>query len=116
MGASGVLLTGDTTTYANDIDTPSSCTGYGNDGPDAIYMLDLTAGRTLTATVTATWDISLSLVQPCTLSPTCVAGVDASGGDEVLTRTITAPGVYYLAVDSYLPTVYGTYSLTVRVQ
>ncbi|MBE7452385.1 MAG: hypothetical protein HS111_26940 [Kofleriaceae bacterium] len=120
MNAGGVTVTGDTTGYADDIRPPSSCTGYLPDGPDAIYAVTVAAGVTITATATptpTTWDISLELVQPCTLTPTCLAGADASiSGPETLTYTTTAAGTYYVVVDGYNPGVQGPYALNVRLQ
>lgn len=117
MVGTGVVLTGDLTGYANDIQPASTCTGFTNDGPDAVYVLtNLAAGRTITATVDApTWDSSVEIVQPCTLTPTCLVGRDA-GNPESVTFTTTAPGTYHVIVDSWDAGAFGAYTLTVRVQ
>lgn len=116
----GVTVTGDTTTFVDDVTTPSSCTGYTADGPDAIYQVNLVAGQTLTATATPTtaWDISLELVTPCAQVPTCLDGSDLGfGGDpELLLYTSGVAQTVYLVVDGYNPGIAGAYSLTVRVQ
>ncbi len=120
MGGAGATRTGNTTGYADDISTPSSCTGYSADGPDAIYAVTVGAGVTITATATPTtaWDISLEIVSPCAFTPTCHAGADSGfGGDpETAAYTTTAAGTYFIAVDSYSPGTEGAYSVNIRVQ
>jgi len=111
----GVTLSGDLTGYANDIQPASSCTGFTNDGPDAVYALTLTAGKTITASVNATWDSAVEIIQPCALTPTCLIGRDA-GNPESVTYTTTAAGTFYVIVDSWDPGAFGPYTLTVRVQ
>ena len=117
MLANGTTLTGDLTGYANDIQPASACTGFTNDGPDAVYVLtNLTAGRTITATVDAPgWDSAVEIVQPCTLTPTCLIGRDG-GNPESVTFTTTAAGTYHVIVDSWDVGSFGPYTLTVRVQ
>jgi hypothetical protein len=117
MQANGATLTGDLTGYSNDIQPDSTCTGFTNDGPDAVYVLtNLTAGRTITATVDApAWDSAVEIVQPCNLTPTCLAGRDA-GNPESVTYTTTAAGTFHVIVDSWDPGAFGAYTLTVRVQ
>jgi hypothetical protein len=117
----GAMVTGDTTGYINDVEPPTTCTGYGPDGPDALYRVEATAGQTITATVTPTgpgWDTSIYVTQTCVLAATCLAGADASAGSdpETVTWSVTGAGTYYVVVDSYLPSVYGPYSLHVRLQ
>ena len=118
MAAGGTTVTGDTTTYANNVEPATACTGYGNDGPDAIYQVTVPAGRVITAALTTSWDAAIEIVQPCAMVPTCLDGTDGTvgAGTETATFTTTAAGTYFIVVDSYLPTVYGTYSLNVRVQ
>ncbi|MEZ4398489.1 MAG: hypothetical protein R3B06_00615 [Kofleriaceae bacterium] len=115
MAAGGVTLTGDLTGYANDIQPVSSCTGFTNDGPDAVYVLNLTAGRVISASVNATWDSAIEIVQPCQFTPTCLVGRD-SGNPESVTYTTTAAGAFYVIVDSWDPGSFGPYTLTVTVQ
>lgn len=119
MGA-GTTVSGNTTGYADDVATPSACTGYTSDGPDAIYAVNLTAGQVLTATATPTspWDISLELVMPCTITPTCLDGADSGfGGDpEIASYTATSAVTVFVVVDGYNPGVAGAYSLNVRIQ
>lgn len=112
----GITLTGDLTGYANDIQPASSCTGFTNDGPDAVYAVTLpTAGRIITASVTAAWDSAVEIVQPCGLTPTCLIGQD-NGDPEAVTYTTVAAGTFYVIVDSWDPGSFGPYTLTVRVQ
>lgn len=117
MMGNGATINGNLTGFANDIQPAAACTGYNNDGPDAVYVLsNLTAGRMITATVSApTWDSAVEIVQPCTLTPTCLVGRDA-GDPESVTYTTTAAGTFYVIVDSWDPGAYGPYTLTVRVQ
>jgi hypothetical protein len=122
MVAGGTTVTGDTTGYADDVRPASgaTCTNFIPDGPDAIYSITVNAGVTITAVATPTtsWDISLELVQPCTLTPSCVAGEDSGfGGDpETMVYTTTAQGTYYIAVDGFNPGIAGPFSLNVRIQ
>jgi hypothetical protein len=116
MQGSGTTITGDLTGHGNQIQPSSTCTGFTNDGPDDIYVLNLpTSGRTITATVNASWDSAVEIVQPCSMTPTCLVGRDA-GNPEAVTYTTTASGVFYVIVDSWDPGAYGPYTLTVRVQ
>lgn len=118
MAAGGTTVTGDTTGYANNVEPATACTGYGNDGPDAIYQVTVPAGRIITASMTTSWDGAVEIVQPCAMVPTCLDGTDSAtgAGTEIATFTTTAAGTYFIVVDSYLPSVYGAYSLNVRVQ
>jgi len=113
----GTTIPGNLTGFADSIQPLSSCTGFYNDGPDAIYLLDLaSAGMSITATVDApTWDSAIEIVQPCTYQPTCLAGQD-NGNPESVTITTAAPGQFYVVVDSWDPGSYGPYTLTVVVQ
>lgn len=104
----------------------ATCTGFAQPGPDVAYKVTLTAGQTITATlsnVTPDFDPSLSLVGPgaaatvCTAAiTTCTKGADANaaGEDETFTATVTAPGVYYIIVDSFSATHTGGFTLTVN--
>jgi len=120
--AGGVTVTGDTTTYANDAEPDTSCTdGFGEDGPDAIYYVNATAGQVLTATVTATtgaFDSAIYVSLMCQAIPVCVIGADAVAGTgpETVTTTLASAGQYYIFVDSYVPSQYGPYSLHVTLQ
>jgi hypothetical protein len=118
MLPNGTTLTGDLTGFTNDIQPdPTGCTGFINDGPDAIYTLtNIPAGRIITATVDApAWDSSIEIVQPCAFTPTCLAGRDA-GNPETISYTTTTAGTYHVIVDSWDVASYGPYTLTVRVQ
>lgn len=120
MMAGGTTVTGNTVGYADDVSLPSTCTNYSTDGPDAIYSVTVNAGAVITAVATPTtnWDISLEIVQPCALMPTCIAGRDVGfGGDpETITYTAAAQGTYFIVVDGFNPGIAGPYSLNVRVQ
>ena len=97
----------------------AGCTGFDNDGPDAVFALTLPAGKMVTATVTPTgWDAAVEIIQPCALTPTCLAGKDVgfSGDAETATYSTTASMTLFVVVDSYLATAKGPYALTIRVQ
>lgn len=83
-------------------------------------MVTLNAGQMVTATATPTtsWDISVELVTPCGLTPTCLAGADASAsaGAETASYTASAAQTVYVIVDSWSAGVAGPYSLLVRIQ
>ena len=115
-GATGVTVVGDLTGYGNDVEPPQACTGFVNDGPDAVYVLTVGPGKIVTATLTPQgWDGAVELVQPCVRTPICLAGSD--GGDpEVATFTTTAAITLYVVVDSWDATSFGPYALNVRVQ
>lgn len=115
MQGNGTTITGDLTGRANNIQPASTCTNFTNDGPDDIYVLNLTAGRTITASVDAAWDSAIEIVQPCSMTPTCLVGRDA-GNPETVTYTTTAAGIFYVIVDSWDVGAFGPYTLTVRVQ
>lgn len=117
----GTTITGNTTGAVDDVTSPTgTCTGYTPDGPDHVYMVTLNAGQMVTATATPTtsWDISVELVTPCGLTPTCLAGADASAsaGAETASYTAAAAQTVYVIVDSWSAGVAGPYSLLVRIQ
>jgi hypothetical protein len=117
--AGGTTVTGDVTGYANDLEPASSCTGYDPDGPDAVYFVTATAGQTITAAVTASWDISIFVTQTCVMVPTCLIGADSSTGSpetESVTWPVTANGTYYVIVESWDAGAFGPYSLHVALQ
>ncbi len=118
----GADVFGDTTNYANDLEPDSTCTsGFGLDGPDAMYKVDATAGQTITATVTpqgGSFDTGMYIVPDCNTATTCLTGIDdvAGTGAETLTYTATTTGSYYIIVNSYLPSEFGCYEFQVSVQ
>jgi hypothetical protein len=116
MAPGGTVITGNLTGFTNAIQPAAACTGYNNDGPDAIYVLsNLPAGRVINASVTAPWDSAIEIVQPCTFAPTCLAGQD-NGDPEAVSHTTMAAGTFYVIVDSWDPGSFGPYTLTVTVQ
>jgi hypothetical protein len=98
-----------------------SCTGFTQDGRDAVYAVSLAANQQLTASVSAAWDAAIYVVSSCAASgTTCLAGQD-NGNPEELTYTngATATTVYVI-VDSWrlgnATTVReGNYTLTVTL-
>jgi hypothetical protein len=115
-GSGGATVIGDLTGYHNDVQPPQACTGFVNDGPDAIYQVTVAAGETLTATLTPQgWDGAVEVVQPCTLVPICLAGSDGAS-PEVASVLATAAATLYVVVDSFDATAFGVYTLTIRAQ
>jgi len=113
--AGGITVTGNTTGYANDIQPANNCSGFNADGPDAIYLVNVTAGQVITATLTTAWDSSIELTSNCTLAATCLVGQD-DGDPETFTYTAPAAATLYAIVDSWDPGAFGAYSLNVRIQ
>ena len=116
--AAGFTFNGDTTGLGNDIQPVGTCTGFTNDGPDAVFIVTATAGQTITASITTTWDGAVEVIQACTFAATCLAGTDdiAGGGTETVTTTVSTTGTYYVIADSWDAGDYGPYTLTVKVQ
>ena len=115
-GSGGATVSGDLTGYHNDVQPAQACTGFVNDGPDAIYAVTVAPGKTLIATLTPQgWDGAVAIVQPCTLMPICLAGSDGAS-PEVASYTAPAAATLYVVVDSFDPTAFGAYTLNVRVQ
>ncbi|MCE9574860.1 MAG: hypothetical protein K8W52_17050 [Deltaproteobacteria bacterium] len=116
--AAGFTFNGDTTGLGNDIQPVGTCTGFQNDGPDAVFIVTANAGQTITASITTTWDGAVEVIQACTFAATCLAGTDgiAGGGTETVTTTVSAAGTYYVIADSWDAGDYGPYTLTVKVQ
>jgi hypothetical protein len=116
--SAGFTFNGDTTGLADDIQPVGTCTGYTNDGPDAVFIVTAAAGKTITASVTTTWDAAVEIIPACQFAATCLAGTDgiAGGGTETVTTTVGSAGTYYVIVDSWDAAAYGTYALTVKVQ
>ena len=99
------------------------CTDYEAVGPEVVYSVTLTAGQTITATVSATdtnnQDTSIYLITDCAaIGTSCVAGDDAFGTDDSLTYTSIAGGTYYVVVDNYDTVINSdpTFALTVTIQ
>lgn len=118
----GALIYGDTSAYVNDLEPDSGCTnGFGLDGPDAMYKVDVTAGQTISATVTpsgTTFDVGMYILNSCATADPCLAGTDAVAGTGPESVSYVAPttGTYYVIVDSYIDSAKGCYGLQVGVQ
>lgn len=118
------LFNGTTSGYGAELGTAvqaGSCTGYTQDGRDAVYEVPLAANQQLTASVTAGWDAALYVVTSCASSATtCVAGQDNGNPEEVsYTNGATARSVYVI-VDSWRASVpatvrEGNYTLTITL-
>lgn len=116
----GVTMYGDTTTYINDLGSPTSdtehCLGYITAGADAFYRVDATVGETITAHVYgATWDTALYLTAGCTTGVACYTAADnltASG--EQISYVVETTGTFYVVVDT-AGTAKGCYAIDIRV-
>jgi hypothetical protein len=112
----GITINGNLTGYHNDVQPPVACTGFTNDGPDAVYVITVGAGKTITATMNPIgWDGAIEIVQPCVMTPICLAGHDG-GNPEIATYTSPSSATLYVVVDSWSDTAFGPYSLNVTVQ
>jgi len=104
----------------------SSCTGYGTAGRDAVYMITIPAGQTLTANLTATFDAALYVIDDCSVIPlpveACLVGADDVLSNETETVTYTAGAAaaetVYVVVDYFLSggPASGTFDLTLALQ
>lgn len=123
---SGMTVEGHNIQAANNVDIDNnSCTGYSVNGGDVMYAISLTAGQTVTATVTplsTSNDPAILILGPgldaCTaVPPTCVAGADAgfSGDAETVSFAVTAAGTYYIVVDAFFEGG-GAFTLSANVQ
>lgn len=121
--ATGGTFRGTTAGYAANYGITTrtnSCTGWQQEGSDAVYAVSLGANQRIQATLTTTWDASLYLITDCAASATsCVAGRD-SGNPETIdfTNTSGMRRTYYLVVDSWRAGAAnaGNYTLSVSIQ
>jgi len=80
------------------------CTGYADNGNEAVYKIYLLTGDHFFVTEDGTHDMSMYLVTDCAdIIGSCVAGSDncCSGAQEIIDYTAAADGWYYLFVDGY---------------
>jgi hypothetical protein len=116
----GFTFNGDLTGLANDIEPSNGCTGFDNDGPDAVFIVTAQAGQTISASMSCAWDCAVEITTNCTLDAACVAGTDDTAGDvqqtEATSYVAPSAGTYYVIADSWDAGAYGPYSLTVTVQ
>ena len=98
-----------TTGFANNDYTPSDyvtggCTGYYAQGGDLVYRLDLQGNEELHIEYWNSADASVYIITDCSdPQNTCVAGSDNTytGNVETLDFIPTAPGVYWLIIDTF---------------
>ena len=118
-GAGGATVYGDTTGYVDDLIPPTpGCIGYEMDGPDAIYAVQATAGRTLRATVTPEgWDVGVYILSTCSDAATCTVGADVgfSGDAETVDYVVPTTATYYVVVDGWATSAYGCFTLNVSI-
>jgi hypothetical protein len=103
---------------SNDLDpTDAGCTSFNEDGPDAVYAIQLDAGQQLTATAfQADADVAIYLLPSSCDASACLAGADegAFGDPDTITFTATTAGTYYIVIDSFEDDA-SDYSLSVDV-
>ncbi len=94
-----------------------SCTGYGANGRDLVYVMELVADQQVTITASTSYDNAIYLITDCGDSVgSCVAGADSdvSGHIETLVfDTADAPGTYYLILDGFSSTAEGVWEVIV---
>ncbi|QDG52763.1 hypothetical protein FIV42_19050 [Persicimonas caeni] len=116
----GSTHTGDFSTLTADYAPDDNfCPGlnFTQNGPEAVYAIDLLAGETVTADMTSsTTDIGIYIVRDCNdMENSCLNGQD-SGGTESATYTASSDERVYIVADSYSSsTTSGTYQLDVTV-
>lgn len=121
-----LVLTGTLGDYTNDYDlgTGNACTQSQTPAPEPVYVVDLLAGQTLTASVVSTAtsleDLALYITKDCSnMREQCLDGADAQASTAVpeqLTYVATENGPVYLVVDSFYAAAAGTFDLQVTVQ
>ncbi len=101
----------------DDISDNYDCNGTG-DGGDAAYAVTLSAGQTLSATLTGSADTVLSLGTSCDAnSLTCTQHSDSgtSGDPETVTYTASSDETVYLIADGYWSSASGDYTLDISI-
>ena len=104
----------------NDLSLPyaAACGVHNTDGPERFYAVDLTAGQTITASLTPSTApaTAIYLFADCAAADACVAG---SWGSTTRILSWQVPqggsGRYLLAVDSVIPAETGVYTLEMHV-
>lgn len=116
----GVMLTGTTAGYANDLEMTDACTGWTTPGPDAIFAVQLGFAQAVVATATpmSPWDVSVMIVEPCDAAPSCLNGADdgLDGEPETASHLTFLPSTIYVVVDGYTAMASGPYSLNVQIR
>ncbi len=120
-----LTITGTLADFTNnyDLGTGNVCTLSRTIGAEPVYVVDLTVGQVLTATVvsdeTTPEDLALYVTDDCSNVRTqCLGGADNEGGTAVpesLTFTATVDGPIYLMVDSFYSNASGDFTLNVTV-
>ena len=119
LSSGPVQVAGYTYLAADDVNLGTACTGSPTAGPDVVYAVALTAGQTLTATVTPEvgYDPAVYVLGDC-MASTCLAGADAYfvSQPETVTYTAAADETVYLVVDAYAAGEAGHFTLDLSVQ
>lgn len=104
-----------TNNYTPPLPFPNTCTRFQALGRDVVYSLNALPGDWVNLAYTSTADGSFYIMTACdSIVTTCVIGEDSTttGGQEDFEYTFTAPGTYYLVLDSYGVNTWGTWTLT----
>lgn len=117
----GTPQTGTIETYTHDYATPSSgCTGFVNDGPDALYKINLQAFDTVDVSLNTVFDGAVWMASSCDMMGNigaCVAGADdeLSNSTERLQFVAPADGEYYIVAQAFDVSGTGAFTLDVTV-
>lgn len=95
----------------------AQCNGSVMNGADAVYMLDVAAGKQLVvdiSTNTGGYQVAAYVIRPCSAVPSCLTNMYAIKGAPISVTTATA-GMHYVIVDAVNPATTGDYTLSVTV-
>ncbi|MCA9670600.1 MAG: lamin tail domain-containing protein [Myxococcales bacterium] len=119
LTGSSVTVNGSTTCAADHLDFPfNGCGGVlvdGSSGNDVFYDISLSPG-TYEIKLSASWDPALYVISSCSTSASaCIAASDdiTPGNLERVTLKVTSTQSYRIGVDSWDPTEFGSYTLTI---
>lgn len=94
------------------------CAGTIQNGPDAVYLVDVAAGGHLTLTVDGSYPVDAYVISPCREvpeTPACIDDVMATPGNPVTVNIVQSGGAF-IVVDGINPALSGTYTLGVTLQ
>jgi len=119
IGCGVFFFNGSTATATNDYQFSSLGASCGTNslaqGGDVVYQMSVSAGDSLSATVSSTADAVMYLFSTCGSAPnTCETGVNATGvgGSETIHFKFQFNGTYYLVIDSNGAGSSGTFTLS----
>lgn len=115
FAATGGSMMGSTASRSSTIS--SSCGGSVMNGADAVYRIDLAAGKQLLVTIAGSFAVSAYVIAPCSVSPatpTCLTNTAATPGNPISVTT-SFTGAYFVIVDATNAAASGTYTLSLTV-